>query len=169
MFKVDDKIIHNSYGLCKIAAIEHADAYHGNQNSYILYIKQVKIMIPVDRADMLRYPMKKEEVSKILEVLSESEGLEDKVHPKDRIKIYTEKLANNDILESAEVLKSLAFLNKKDKLSESEKNLFEHVNRALSDEISFVQNITTQEAQELINNRLKNIRNHTKCLSKHEY
>jgi len=163
IFNPGDKVIHNSYGLCKIAAIEHADAYYGNQNCYIIYIKQTKIVIPVDSADMLRYPMKKEEVSKILEVLSNFEELPEKLPPEDRLKVYTEKLASNDIFKIIEVLKSLSFLDKVDKLNGSEKNIFEHINKILSDEISFIRNITAQEAQKLINNRLKKIGSHTKC------
>jgi len=166
MFNPGDKVMHNSYGMCKIAAIEYADAYYGNQNCYIIYVQQTKIVIPVDTADMLRYPMKEEEVSKILEVLNNCEELPEKLPSKDRLKVYTEKLASNDIFKITEVLKSLSFLDKVDKLNESEKNIFGHINKILSDEISFVRNITLEEAQELINNSLKKIGSHIKCTSK---
>jgi len=166
MFKVGDKVIHNTYGLCEIAAIENADTYYGKQDCYIIYMQGSKIMIPLSRAEMLRYPIKKEEVAKVLEVLSKSEELPDELPSKERIKIYTEKLVSNDIFKIAEVLKSLAFLDGIDKLRGAEKNLFERINKILSDEISFVQNINKQEAQRLIDSCLKKIRESAKCHKK---
>jgi len=166
MFKVGDKIIHNSYGLCEIAAIEAQDTYYGKQDCYIIYMQETKIMIPVARAEMLRYPLKKEEVAKVLEVLSKSEEPLDELPSKERIRAYTEKLVSNDIFKIAEVLRGLAFLDTVDKLRGAEKNLFERINKILSDEISLVQNTSKQEAQRLIQGCLKKIRETAKCRKK---
>jgi len=166
MFKVGDKLIHNSYGLCEIAAIETQDTYYGKQDCYIIYMQRTKVMIPVAHAEMLRYPIKKEEVSKVLEALGKSEELPDELPSKERIKTYTEKLVSNDILKIAEVLRGLAFLDTVDKLKGAEKNLFERINKILSDEISFVQNTSKQEAQRLIKGCLKKIRETAKCRKK---
>ena len=163
MFKVGDKVIHNSYGLCEIATIENQDTYYGKQNCYIIYMQKTKIMIPVVHAEMLRYPIKKEEVAKVLEVLGKTDGLSDEIPCKERIKVFTEKLVSNDILKIAEVLRNLTGLDTVDKLKGPEKNLFERINKILSDEISFVQNINKQEAQRLIGRHLKKIRESAKC------
>ena len=166
MFKVGDKVIHNSYGLCEIAAIENANTYYGKQDCYIIYMNKTKIMIPVSHVEMLRYPIKKEEVAKVLEVLGKLDELPDELSFKERIKVYTEKLISNDILKIAEVSRNLAFLDTVDKLKGPEKNLFERINKILSDEISFVQNISKQEAQRLIHSYLKKIRESAKCHKK---
>ena len=166
MFKVGDKVIHNSYGLCEIAAIEMQDTYYGKQECYIIYMDKTKIMIPVTHAEMLRYPIKKEEVPRVLEVLGKLDELPDELSFKERIKAYTEKLISNDILKIAEVFKNLAFLDTIDKLKGPEKNLFERITKILSDEISFVQNISKQEAQRLIHSCLKKIRESAKCHKK---
>jgi RNA polymerase-interacting CarD/CdnL/TRCF family regulator len=166
MFKVGDKVIHNSYGLCEIAAIETQDTYYDKQECYIIYMNKTKIMIPVSRSEMLRYPIKKEEVAKVLEVFGKLDELPDELSFKERIKVYTEKLISNDILKIAEVSKNLAFLESVDKLKGPEKNLFERINKILSDEISFVQNISKQEAQRLIDSHLKKIRKSAKCHKK---
>ena len=166
MFKVGDKLIHNSYGLCEIAAIETQDTYYGKQDCYIIYMQRTKVMIPVAHAEMLRYPIKKEEVSKVLEALGKSEELPDELPSKERIRVYTEKLVSNDIFKIAEVLRGLAFLDTVDKLKGAEKNLFERINKILSDEISFVQNTSKQEAQGLIKGCLKKIREGAKCHKK---
>lgn len=166
MFKVGDKVIHNSYGLCEIAAIENQDTYYGKQDCYIIYMDKTKIMIPVAHSEMLRYPIEKEEVAKVLEVLGKSEGLPDGLSSKERIKAYTEKLVSNDIFKIVEVLKRLAFLHTIDKLRGAEKSLFERINKLLADEISFVQNISKQVAQIIINDALKKIRGSAKCRKK---
>jgi CarD family transcriptional regulator len=166
MFKVGDKVIHNSYGLCEIAAIETQNTYYGRQECYIIYMQGTKIMIPVSHAEMLRYPIKKEEVPRILEALGKLDELPDELPYKERIKVYTEKLISNDILKIAEVLRNPAFLDTVDKLKGPEKNLFERINEILSDEISFVQNISKQEAQRLIYSCLKKIRESAKCHKK---
>jgi len=166
MFKVGDKVIHGSYGLCEIAAIEIQDTYYGKQDCYIIYMNKTKIMIPISHSEMLRCPIKKEEVAKVLEVLSDTESLPGELPYKERIKVYTEKLISNDILKIAGVLRNLAFLDTVDKLKGPEKNLFERINKILSDEISFVQNISKQEAQRLIHSCLKKIRESAKCHKK---
>ena len=166
MFKVGDKIIHNSYGLCEIAAIEMQDTYYGKQECYIIYMDKTKIMIPVSHSEMLRYPIKKEEVAKVLELLGKLDELPDELSFKERIKAYTEKLISNDILKIAEVSRNLAFLDTIDKLKGPEKNLFERINKILSDELSFVQNITKQEALKTIHNCLKKVKESAKCRRK---
>jgi RNA polymerase-interacting CarD/CdnL/TRCF family regulator len=166
MFEVGDKLIHNSYGLCKIAAIEVQDTYYGKQECYIIYMDKTKIMIPITHSEMLRYPIKKEEVAKVLEVLSNSKELPDELSFKEWTSICTEKLISNDVLKSAEVLRNLAFLDTVDKLKGSEKNLFERISKILFDEISFVQNISKQEAQRLIQSCLKKMRVSAKCQKK---
>ncbi|MCX5704470.1 MAG: hypothetical protein NTZ92_00135 [Candidatus Omnitrophica bacterium] len=166
MFKVSDKVIHNSYGLCEIAAIEMQNTYYGKQDCYIIYMNKIKIMIPVSYAEMLRYPIKKEEVAKVFEAFGKLDELPDTLPYKERIKVYTEKLISNDILKIAEVSRDLAFLDTVDKLKGPEKNLFERVNNILSDEISFVQNISKLTAQRLIHSASKKIRERAKCRKK---
>ena len=166
MFKVGDKIIHNSYGLCEITAIETQNTYYGKQECYIIYMDKTKIMIPVSHSEMLRYPIKKEEVAKVLELLGKLDELPDELSFKERIKAYTEKLISNDILKIAEVSRNLAFLDTADKLKGPEKNLFERINKILSDELSFVQNITKQEALKTIHNCLKKVKESAKCRRK---
>ena len=166
MFKIGDKVIHNSYGLCEIAEIENQDTYYGKQDCYIIYMNKTKIMIPVSHSEMLRYPINKEEVPKVLEVLGKFDELPDEFSFKERIKVFTEKLVSNDILRIAEVLRNLAFLDTVDKLKGPEKNLFERINKILADEISFVQNISKQEARRVIDSHLKKVKESAKCRRK---
>jgi CarD family transcriptional regulator len=166
MLKIGNKVIHNSYGLCEITAIEMQNTYYGKQDCYIIYMNKTKIMIPVLHSEMLRCPIKKEEVAKVLEVFGKLDELPDELSFKERIRLFSEKFKTNDILKLAEILRDMAFLGETDKLKAQEKSLRERINKILSDEISFVQNISKQEAQRLIDRHLKKIRESAKCHKK---
>jgi len=164
MFRVGDKVIHNSYGLCKIRTIEVIDdTDYGEQEYYIIYIEKTKIMIPVAYANALRYPMKKEEVAKVLETLETFQELPDDISSGEVINIYSEKAVSNNILEVAECFRDLAILNEKNTVKGSAKNLLDTLSRILIDEISFVQNISKSKTQKLINNRLNKATERAKC------
>jgi len=163
IFKVSDKVIHNSYGLCEIAAIEPSvDTYYGKQDCYIIYMQKTKVMIPVAHAEALRYPIKKEEIPKVFEVFSDYVEIRDKISSQERIKIYTDKFRSNDILKLADILRDLTFYDQIDKLKGREKNLLERIKKILVEEISFVQGITNSEGQKLIKPYLKMIRERAK-------
>lgn len=163
MFKVGDKIIHNSYGLCEIAAIENANTYYGKQDCYIIYMQKTKIMIPVAHSEMLRYPIGKEEISRLLECLSNTDNLPEEQSSEERIRLFSEKFKTNDIFKLAEILRDMTFLGETDKLKMREKSLRERINKLLSDELSFVQNITKQEALKAIDNCLRKVKESAKC------
>lgn len=166
MFKVGDKVIHNSYGICEIEAIENQNTYYGKQDCYIIYMDKTKIMIPVSHSEMLRYPIEKEEIPRVLDRLSNTDNLPEELFPEERIRLFPEKFKTNDILKIAEILRDMTFLDETDKLKSQEKNLRERINKLLSDELSFVQNITKTEALKTIKNCLKKVKEIAKCRRK---
>ena len=128
MFKIGDRVIHGSYGLCKIRGIESCDTYYGIQDCYIIYIERTKIMIPVAHADTLRYPIKKEEVHQVLgtlETLERLEELPDYVFEGEAIDLCSKKNAVNDIFGTAGLLRDLTFLNEKNSFRGPAKNLLD--------------------------------------------
>jgi len=164
MFKVGDRVIHNSYGLCKIRTTEIIDdTDYGEQEYYIIYIEKTKIMIPVAYAGALRYPIKKEEVPKVLETLEIFQELPDDISSGEAIDIYADKAVSNNILEVAECLRDLTVLNEKNALRGAVKNMLGSINKILIEEISFVQNISKVRAQKLINDRLNKAAERAKC------
>ncbi|MDP1854091.1 MAG: CarD family transcriptional regulator [Candidatus Omnitrophota bacterium] len=166
MFKVGDKIIHNFYGLCEIAAIEMQDTYYGKQECYIIYMDKTKIMIPVSHSEMLRYPIGKEEIPGVLDRLSNTNNLPEELPSEERIRLFLEKFKTNDIVKISEILRDIVFLGETDKLKTQEKNLRERINKLLSDELSFVQNITKAEVLKTIDNCLRKVKESAKCRRK---
>jgi RNA polymerase-interacting CarD/CdnL/TRCF family regulator len=166
MFKVGDKVIHNSYGLCEIAAIEMQNTYYGKQDCYIIYRDKTKIMIPVSHSEMLRYPIGKEEIPRVLDRLSNTDNLPEEQSFEERIRLFSEEFKTNDILKIAEIFRDMAFLGETDKLKTQEKSLRERINKLLSDELSFVQNITKAEALKTIDNCMRKVKESAKCRRK---
>ena len=164
MFKVGDRVIHNSYGLCRIKTTEIIDdTDYGEQEYYIIYIEKTKIMIPVTYAGVLRYPIKKEEVPKVLETLEAFQESPDDISSGKAIDIYADKAASNNVLEVAECLRDLSILNEKNALRGTLKNLLESISKVLIDEVSFVQSISKGRAQRLINDCLNKAAERAKC------
>jgi CarD family transcriptional regulator len=166
VFKVGDKVVHNSYGLCEIAAIEMQDTYYGKQECYIIFMNKTKIMIPVSHSEMLRYPIRKEEITGVFDRLSNTDNFPEELPFEERIRLFSEKFKTNDILKIAEILKDITFIGETDKLKSQEKNLRERINKLLSDELSFVQNITKAEVLKTIANCLKKVKDNAKCRRK---
>jgi len=166
MFKVGDRVIHNSFGLCRISAIGKEDAYSGREDCYIFYIEKTKIIIPVAHADILRYPMKKEEVPTVFEALENVEAMPSEISYRNFVDAYTKRMSSNNVSEIASCLRDLTFLNEKSTLKGPAKNLFETINKILVDEISFIKNISRVEAQRLISRSLSKAKERIKCSTK---
>ena len=163
MFKVGERVIHSSYGLCRISAIGKEDAYSGREDCYIFYIEKTKIIIPIAHADMLRYPMKKEEIPLVFETFENVKTLPNEISSRDFIDVYTKKITSNNVPEIAGCLRDLTLLNEKSSLKGAMKNSLETINKILVDEISYVKNISRGEAQRLISRSLNKTKEKMKC------
>jgi len=166
MFQIGDRVIHNSYGLCRISAIEKEDAYSGREDCYVFYIEKTKIIIPIAHANILRYPIKKEEIPTIFEMLENFEAVPSEISSRNLIDTYTKKMLFSNASEIACCLRDLAILDEKSSLKGIVKSSFETMNKILVDEISFVKNISRVEAQRLISRSLNKAKERIKCSTK---
>ena len=73
-------------------------------------------MIPIAYANALRYPMKKEDIPKVLETLEVFQEPPDEISSGKTIDIYADKAASNNVLEVTECLRDLTILNEKNAL-----------------------------------------------------
>lgn len=164
MFKIGDKVIHSSHGLCEIFNIGIIENTHwGKQDCYIIYIQKTKVMIPVIHAEALRFPITKEEVSNLLAVFDNLDDLPKDINFKNGIDFYTEKFKANSSLKNAEILRDLTYLKEIDKLTEKEKNLLNRVKKILVEEISYVQGVTKSETEKMIAQHLHKLIERAKC------
>jgi len=162
-----DKVIHNSYGLCKIDGVQAVEnAATKKQDCYVIYMGKTKVIIPFIHAGTLRYPVSKEKIPDILARLSNTDEIPTETTKEKVIELYTEKFKTNDPIENAEILRDLTFLKELGQLTVKEKNLLNCVRKILINEISYVQKINRTEAEKIIDQCLCKVIEKAKCQRK---
>jgi len=141
MFKIGDKVSHPAFGVGDVKKIEEKKVLGKREEYYILrlIVNEMTLMVPVNRADEigLRYIIDPKTVPEVLNVLSGKVDAEMKANYKQRIKSQAEMVDSGDILKVAQVVKNYIHRNSIEKLSSTEKGLYERARKILIGEISF--------------------------------
>lgn len=154
MFKIGDKVSHPAFGVGDVKKIEEKKVLGKKQKYYILklMVNEMILMVPVNKAEEigLRYIIDPETVPEVLNVLSGKVDDEMEENYKQRIKSQAEMVDSGDILKVAQVVKNYIYRNSVEKLSSTEKGLFERARKILVGEISVACNIEKNRAKYLI-------------------
>lgn len=154
MFKVGEKVSHPIFGVGDIKKIEDKFFLGKKQKYYILKLVNngMTLMIPVHKAKEigLRPIIPPDRVAEVLKVLSDK--IDDNIEGnyKNRIKTQSEMLSSGDILKVAQVVKNYIYLNKVDKLSATEKNLYERARKILESEMVAASNLESNKVRFMI-------------------
>jgi len=154
MFKVGDKVSHPAFGVGDIKNIEEKKVLGHTENYYVLnlIVNEMTLMIPVSKADEigLRYVVQQEIVPDILKILSSQidEGMGDNY--KQRIKSQAELVDSGNILKVAQAVKNYVHRSSNEKLSSTERGLYERAKKMLIAEIGVACNIEKNKAKYLI-------------------
>jgi CarD family transcriptional regulator len=164
MFKIGDKVSHPAFGVGNVKNIEEKKVLGKKEKYYILklMVNEMTLMVPVNKAEEigLRYIIDPKTVPEVLNVLSGKMDDEMDGNYKQRIKSQTEMVDSGDILKVAQVVKNYIRRDSREKLSSTEKGLYERANKILEGEISVACNIEKNKAKYLINEAVckKNIK-----------
>jgi CarD family transcriptional regulator len=164
MFKIGDKVSHPAFGVGNVKNIEEKKVLGKKEKYYILklMVNEMTLMVPVNKAEEigLRYIIDPKTVPEVLNVLSGKMDDEMDGNYKQRIKSQTEMVDSGDILKVAQVVKNYIHRDSREKLSSTEKGLYERANKILEGEISVACNIEKNKAKYLINEAVykKNIK-----------
>ncbi|MBU4361079.1 CarD family transcriptional regulator [bacterium] len=154
MFKIGDKVSHPSFGVGDIEKIEEKKVLGQKEKYYILklMVNEMTLMVPINKAEEigLRYIIDPETVPDVLNVLSDR--IDDEMHEnyKQRIRSQTEMVDSGDILKVAQVVKNYTHRGTEEKLSSTERGLFERARKILVGEISVACNIEKNKAKYII-------------------
>lgn len=154
MFKIGDKVSHPSFGVGDIEKIEEKKVLGQKEEYYILklMVNEMTLMVPINKAEEigLRYIIDPETVPDVLNVLSNR--IDDEMHEnyKQRIRSQTEMVDSGDILKVAQVVKNYTHRSNEEKLSSTERGLFERARKILVGEISIACNIEKNKAKYII-------------------
>lgn len=157
-FKVNQQIVYPSQGVGKIIEIKERTFNEQNILYYVIYLEvsDMTIMVPIDRYDELgiRPIVSSEEAEKALATIAES------FEPitsdwKLRYQLNMELLKKGTVGDIAMIVRSLYHRSKVKELPILERKLYDSAKKLLEDELSYALNISLQEVEQLIHEKLE--------------
>ena len=160
MFKIGDKVSHPSFGVGDVENIEEKKVLGQKEKYYILklMVNEMILMVPVNKADEigLRYIIDPETVPEVLHVLGHKMDDEMDGNYKQRIRSQTEMVDSGDILKVAQVVKNYTHRDNVEKLSSTERGLYERARKILVGEICAACDIEKNKAKFIIKEAISN-------------
>jgi len=154
MFKIGDKVSHPSFGVGDVENIEEKKVLGQKEKYYILklMVNEMTLMVPINKAEEigLRYIIDPKTVPEVLNVLGHKMDDEMDGNYKQRIRSQTEMVDSGDILKVAQVVKNYTHRDTVEKLSSTERGLYDRARKILVGEISVACNIEQTKAKFII-------------------
>ena len=153
MYSVGDNVVYPRHGAGRIVKIESREVL-GRRREYLtieLLHNRLTALIPVENAERagLRKVVAADAVDEVLQVLRDAPAaMPEKWHA--RSKRIQEKLGTGDIIEVAQVVRSLAVRQAGKGLPTGEKQLFSKAQRILASELMYARGLTADEAESLL-------------------
>ena len=154
MFKIGDKVSHPAFGVGNIKEIEEKKVLGRKEEYYVLELKvnEMILMIPVNKAEEigLRYIIQPDAVPEILKILSTKMDENMGENYKQRIKSQAELVDSGDILKVAQVVRNYVHRSNLEKLSSTERGLYERAKKMLVAEIGVACDMEKNKTKYLI-------------------
>ena len=153
MFRKGDTVVHPEHGAAVIEELREKE-FLGEKRTYLVLrvaYGDLTLMIPVESTEQvgLRQVVSKNEVKKVLKVLTEDESSM-AANWSRRFKNNMEKLHSGDPYQVAEVLRNLAIREREKGLSAGEKRMILKARQILISELSYATAKTEDEAEIMI-------------------
>ena len=158
MFRKGDTVVHPEHGAAVIEELRDRE-FLGEKRKYLVLrvaYGDLTLMIPVDSTEEvgLRQVVSKNEVKKVLKVLTEDESSM-AANWSRRFKNNMEKLHSGDPYQVAEVLRNLAIREREKGLSAGEKRMIQKARQILISELSYATAKTEADAEIMIDEVLE--------------
>jgi CarD family transcriptional regulator len=153
LFRKGDTVVHPEHGAAVIQELREKE-FLGEKRTYLVLrvaYGDLTLLIPVDSTEQvgLRQVVSKNEVKKVLKVLTEEESSM-AANWSRRFKNNMEKLHSGDPYQVAEVLRNLAIREREKGLSAGEKRMILKARQILISELSYATAKTEDEAEIMI-------------------
>ena len=157
MFRKGDTVVHPEHGAAVIEELRDRE-FLGEKRKYLVLrvaYGDLTLMIPVDSTEEvgLRQVVSKNEVKKVLKVLTEDESSM-AANWSRRFKNNMEKLHSGDPYQVAEVLRNLAIREREKGLSAGEKRMIQKARQILISELSYATGKSEEDAEIMIDDVL---------------
>jgi CarD family transcriptional regulator len=157
VFRKGDTVVHPEHGAAVIEELRDRE-FLGEKRKYLVLrvaYGDLTLMVPVDSTEEvgLRQVVSKNEVKKVLKVLTEDESSM-AANWSRRFKNNMEKLHSGDPYQVAEVLRNLAIRDREKGLSAGEKRMIQKARQILISELSYATGKTEADAEIMIDDVL---------------
>lgn len=153
-FTNDTPICHPLYGLGTVQKIEEKTVLGETLSLAQIFFphENLQMMVNVSKdAGLFRPVISQDEVSEVFEYL-ETHEVESISRANQRQRMHLEKIKSNDIYQLCEVIKDLALMSQRKKLSFKESEMYERAKRVLVEELALV----TGGAEETLGEKVLN-------------
>ena len=162
-FQVGEKVVYPNHGVATIENIS-SRAFAGHpERFYLLRLSAnaLTVMVPLSHADHvgLRKVTKNGQLARVMDYLGEARRKRQQDW-KDRFKENTEKMQKGNLLEIAEVLKSLLLLQAEKPLSFREKKMLDRARHMLITELSTSRGWTEADSAKALEQALSKVQLH---------
>ena len=163
MFQVGEKVVYPNQGVATVENIT-SRVFAGQMERYYLLrlsSNSLTVMVPFSHAGQvgLRKVTRNGQLARVIDFLGESRRRRNQDW-KDRFKENSEKMQKGDLLEIAEVLKSLLVLQSEKPLSFREKKMLDRARHMLITELSTSRGWSEMEAARTLDQALAKVRLH---------
>lgn len=158
MFNIGDKIVYPMHGAGEIVAIEEREILGDVHKYYImrLPINDLKVMVPVKNAKEIgvRDISDADTMEKVLKTLSSEEEVSMPKNWNRRYRYNLDKIKSGDLMEIADVVRSLESLDREKSLSTGERKILNEAKQIIVSEMVLVFEKNVEEVTKLIDDAI---------------
>lgn len=158
MFNIGDKIVYPMHGAGEIVAIEEREILGDVHKYYImrLPINDLKVMVPVKNAKEIgvRDISDADTMEKVLKALSSEEEVSMPKNWNRRYRYNLDKIKSGDLMEIADVVRSLESLDREKSLSTGERKILNEAKQIIVSEMVLVFEKSVEEVTKLIDDAI---------------
>ncbi len=158
MFNIGDKIVYPMHGAGEIVAIEEREILGDVHKYYImrLPINDLKVMVPVKNAKEIgvRDISDADTMEKVLKALSSEEKVSMPKNWNRRYRYNLDKIKSGDLMEIADVVRSLESLDREKSLSTGERKILNEAKQIIVSEMVLVFEKNVEEVTKLIDDAI---------------
>lgn len=158
MFNIGDKIVYPMHGAGEIVAIEEREILGDVHKYYImrLPINDLKVMVPVKNAKEIgvRDISDADTMEKVLKALSSEEEVSMPKNWNRRYRYNLDKIKSGDLMEIADVVRSLESLDREKSLSTGERKILNEAKQIILSEMVLVFEKNVEEVTKLIDDAI---------------
>ncbi len=158
MFNIGDKIVYPMHGAGEIVAIEEREILGDVHKYYImrLPINDLKVMVPVKNAKEIgvRDISDADTMEKVLKALTSEEEVSMPKNWNRRYRYNLDKIKSGDLMEIADVVRSLESLDREKSLSTGERKILNEAKQIIVSEMVLVFEKNVEEVTKLIDDAI---------------